>query len=165
MRPTHALLLIVIGIAALAAEPGPQLKFTDFKREGDSATVRLTDDNAVITIESPFGIGGVTATAMAGPWPREVTLRLRLKSLEGFTIVTDRLRASGSQGTSGKFEFSLRGAKGEFEKVSGGGDYVVAGTLDIRVEKRKDEIVVTLPANLLADTKSVRIEWIDAYRG
>ena len=57
------------------------------------------------------------------------------------------------------------GAKGEFEKVSGGGDYVVAGTLDIRVEKRKDEIVVTLPANLLADTKTVRIEWIDAYRG
>ena len=100
-----------------------------------------------------------------GPWPRDVAIRLRLKSLEGFTITTDRLRTHGSQGTSGKFEFSLRNAKGEFEKAPTGGDYLIAGTLDIRVERQKDEIVVTFPASLFADTKQVRIEWIDAYRG
>jgi hypothetical protein len=143
-----------------------EFKFGDFRREKDTAAVRVSDGKALFTITSSLGIGAVTIAAERGAWPRDVTVHLRpLKSLEGFSITTDRFRAHGSQGTSGKFEFSLRNAKGEFDKLPTGGDYVVSGTLDIRVEKGKDEIIVVFPANLFLDAKQVRIEWIDAYRG
>jgi hypothetical protein len=166
MKAICVLVTVVAAAMAAGADPAPpEFKFSDFQKPKDKAQASVEDGQAVIRISSSDGIGALTVKAKKGQWPRDVTVLIEgFSNLEQFSVTTDRLRAAVSLKQSGHAELSLRNAKGEFETYDRGGHYIIAGSLNITVEERKEGMAIIFPANLFADTESVKIGWIDAYR-
>jgi hypothetical protein len=166
MKAICVLAILVSLPTAPKPDPGrPEFEFSNFEKPKDTGKAYIEEGKAVIRITSSTGIGGVSVKAKKGQWPRDVTIVIEgITNLEQFAVTTDRLWAEGSLKESGHAELSLRNAKGELEKSSPDGHLIRAGWLDIRVEKRKEGMAIIFPANLCADTKSIRIGWIDAWR-
>jgi multidrug efflux system membrane fusion protein len=149
--------------------PQPTFEFKPSK-PGDSVAVRTEGKRTVLVISSKTGIGGLTIRLKGGEWPREVSLRFQydqgkgFHNLESFTLTTDRLWVGGKlSGEAEQLPFSFRNAAGEIEKDATGSQ-VISGSLRLRVQKGKEGIEATLPANLFVGSKEVTLGWIDAFR-
>ena len=165
-----AALGVVVAMAASVvggADPKPPVfEFADSQRPGDSGRVEVSGGKAVVVITSSTGIGGITVAATRGAWPRDVTVVVKggRKSLEGFTLTTDRLFARGSAQDTGRVPFYLKDAGGKIDipDPAKAGDR--AGELNVAVGEREEGMGLVLPANLLAGSKRLRVTWVDAFR-
>jgi hypothetical protein len=146
--------------SALAGEPAPAaFKFSAFQNDGDTVKAEVAEGNALLRITCPRGIGRCTVTAKKGTWPEHVAVLLEgFKELEHFELAIGRMRIEGSRKESGRFTLFFLDDDLDFNKRS------QVGTLEIKVEQRKDGIAVVCPARLFADADAVLLSWIDWYR-
>jgi hypothetical protein len=165
IRILFGLSVLCLAAAALqAAEPAFKIQQS---KPNDMITVRSDDKRTVVEIVSESGIGKATIERTDGPWPRDVTIRLRYKAdkafttLEGFRLNAERIRVDGNSKSSGQMRFFLADAQGKFPSD----EKSVAGSLNITVKPVDKALEVTLPANLLQGTRKIELEWIDFFRG
>jgi hypothetical protein len=131
----------------------------------DSIQFIQADQRTIIQISHAFGIGSAMISLRSGHWPRTVVLRFQYDQTRGFSmlenleITTTRLQLYGNPTISGKLPFRLSDAAGIFPK-----DDVVAGEMNVLVEKRNRAMEVTLPAHVFTGSQTVKLAWIDAYR-
>lgn len=163
---TATFLLALAATGTAGDEPKPPkppepvvLAFTGFANKADSVKAEAADDRVTLRVKSERGFGHFTATPDAGAWPRQVTVLFEgLNELEQFDASAGRLRIVGSRKTSGKFAVHFADADGKWTPGRS------VGTLDFRVEQRKDGILVTFPPDLVAGKEPLFVGWTDWYR-
>ena len=158
-------LLVLSLIAWLAANPSPARaeppKFSaSFRKAEDSLQTTLTNTGGVFRITTKSGIGDATIKRDSGAWPKTIRIELTVTSLESFTVQTDVCKLSAAPGfkDSAVFHFDRKGE--ELPDAKG-----AVFTLEFR--KRGDRLIeVTLPPGLCTpNTKVLKADWIDAFRG
>lgn len=150
-------LLVVASLCGQADEPPPKPEVTLQKLQ-DKATVRFKDEQAIISVESPSGIGRAEIKPAGGKWPKRIALSLRLKDLEGFYAEHDGLR----------IQTSLKHEKPEVSVPASGAERKAIPAEErhrIAIKRVGDHIEVELPTVLFSEgVKSIRLQWIDYYR-
>lgn len=162
----HTLLVVVcltvLSLAACApnSPASERPPYTAVPLKGDPViTFNTTDDQLLIDITSPTGIGSAAIEKASGPWPSPITIRLRVTGLESFkfryadTVIEVSV---SSQTNAVREEYTQPGATG----VTGPGDpYWLAVISD------EDYFDLKAPADFLKNGESkFTIEWIDFYR-
>jgi hypothetical protein len=141
------------------AKPGLLVRMD--KQEDVAETAVGRDGTAVVAVTSPSGIGRASLQPGEGtPWPRRVVVRLvGFTALEGFDAGNDDVTVHGRLG----------GENTEVRRVGAGGktgDAPDDGRYAMPMEQTDDGIEVTLPGALCREgVGTVRIQWVDAYRG
>lgn len=145
-------------LAVAADEPATQLKIV-LRKPQDKATLSIKDSRAVLAVESESGIGSAEITLAAGSWPKTIVLRLGVKDLEGFHAENGVLRIHTSLGHA-KPEVSQRAEDGKWKEAPAEDRHRIS------VRRAGDKIEVELPAVLFSEGRpSIRVQWIDYYRG
>jgi hypothetical protein len=172
------LALLTLGRFALADEgdvPSDQpakFKITT-KRKDDRVEVRVEKDKAVFSAHSPFGISQAVIERVGETWPKEVTLRLHLKALEGFRASNGRVNLDAAVSIQ-KGKAKVRWWKDSQEDAAldekspfwtdlriVGGD----GQPPKELPLRDGYFEATLPkAFFEGNPKSITLSWIDFYR-
>lgn len=162
-------LLCVSALIIFAAKPAHAKDTYKFEfpknKNTDSAQVQQENGKTIFVITSPSGISEVKVTLTQGQWPRQLVLRYLYKKdtgfryLESWGIRTETIAVHGSQRQSGAMPFYFQ----TLEDKSNPSD-PPAGTLDIRVQETDKAMEVTLPPNMLQNSKQIQLSWIDAYR-
>ena len=169
---------IVLAIVPTAFAAEPDLK-VELRKAEDKFVGNAEAKRTLYVITSPSGIGQVKVTRVSGIWPRNVALRFQYKpshrftNLEGFFLRTDRLEIRGfvrprrdkasPKGLESQLHFWFLGPDNA-TRTQGTGDVPPAGTLDVVVREAEGALEFSLPANLLGDTRTMTLDWIDAYR-
>ena len=131
------------------------------KKADDRVKVETPKGRVVLSVTSPSGIGSATIRPVAGTWPGDVVLRLRLRGLESLTVSDGKVTLAGSASHDGGRLFLKDGDR---EKNLDKGDPYWT---EIRVSGTgAGQFELMLPAALLKDSdKALTVSWIDFYRG
>jgi hypothetical protein len=154
-----ALVCAVSGLCVAAGHRDAGLTVAGWQHAEDAARVEFVDGLTVLRITSPRGFGRCDVTVGAAGWPDRVAVLLeQYEELERFELTVGRLQASGSRRVSGSFELYARTHRPD------GGPRRPVGTLDVRVDRRDDGVLVTLPAGLCGGDDTLHLEWTDWLR-
>ena len=160
--------MLVLTFALLAGDPvQPQFEYTALSQPADKVAATVEKNRVAFAVTSTRGIGGATINLKGGEWRRDVVILLTyadgtgFKNLENFRLRTDRISATGSIKSSGKVMFTFLDAKGEREELEPGDS---GGTLDLKMVQSDKGIELRLPPNMLAGSKFLTLNWVDAYR-
>ena len=174
-------LLLATTSLAFADEPKttPPKLLSELRKPGDTFVARTEAHRTVYVITSPSGIGDAKITRAEGEWPRHVALRLQYEQgrpftmLEAFSFRTDRLEVNSALGripekaqrepVPVKLNFWFVSSAGE-PKFQYTGRIPAAGTLDATVQVNDGSLEIVLPADCLTESKTLRLDWIDAFR-
>jgi hypothetical protein len=174
-RQAAGLSLFALGCFSLSLDPAdanqpqpkPEVKTIGFtykpRKAEDSLNAALTKDGGVIFgVTSKSGIGGAEIILTQGDWPQKLSLHfLGFKDyLESFNIGNGKVMLSAALRDRPKTTWYFdQAGKPVNEK-----DRAVY-TMTIEVNEKERRIEVTLPPNLCTkETKSLKVEWIDAFR-
>lgn len=125
----------------------------------DAARVEVVDGVTVLRITSSHGFGRCDVRAGDAGWPDRVAVLLEgFEELERFELTVGRLHAAGSRRASGAFELFVR------DPEPAAAPRRPIGTLDVRVERRDDGVLVTLPARMCDADEPLHLEWTDWLR-
>ena len=185
MRSTHIRSGMLLHLAMISCVFGEEPKMappklqSELRKKEDTFVPRTEGKRTVYVITSPSGIGDAKITRLAGEWPRHTALKLQYEQgraftrLEGVSLRTDRLEVNGPLGgipekanrepvpVKLNFWFVSKAGEPEFQHT---GEIPVAGTLDATVQVEDGGLELVLPADCLTESKSLKIDWIDAYR-
>lgn len=154
-----ALACAVSGLCGAAGHRDDGLTVAGWQHADDAARVEVVDGLTVLRITSPRGFGRCDVTAGEAGWPDRVAVLLEgFKELERCELTFGRLQASGSRRASGAFELYVRDSRPAAVPRR------PVGTLDVRVDRRDDGVLVALPAGLCDDDDTLHIEWTDWLR-
>ena len=165
-----SLLLVSCGGVSAGAQPG-EPEFTIItKNPDDQVSVQYENGTAQIDIQSPTGIGTASFELISGTMPEAMTLRLHLKGLEQFRLLSaqDRIAASISSGEPLRVDSeSLLSSGAESPLLPGHPLWmeieIVSAEKKIPLEEGYFE--VTVPQEFIQNVdKTFEIEWIDFYR-
>ena len=149
----------VAGLCMAAGHRDAGLTVAGWQHAEDAARVEVVDGLTVLRITSPRGFGRCDVTAGEAGWPDRVAVLLEgFKELERCELTVGRLHASGSRRASGAFELSVRDPR------PAAAPRQPVGTLDVKVERRGDGVLVTLPAGLCGGDDTFHLEWADWLR-
>src|SRR5262245_62174031 len=100
-------LLIACASQPANAQAGDEPVFTVTTKNQDDQ-VDIQHENGITTadIHSPTGIGSATFELVSGAMPESVILRLHLKGLEEFRLVSDQATIAASGSSSDLFQVS-----------------------------------------------------------
>ena len=151
-----------------------------------TATVTQEDGRALIDVTDPRGINGLTARLIAGEWPAEIIIRLRLRGLEQLTIqYGDLTIATGvsSSGAPAALTISTVDEAGTVQSASPSADIyypdislvtpngtvavgpLAAGERPVFPLPEGSTFEITMPPHFFHDAPdSFSIQWIDFYR-
>ena len=139
------------------------------KKPDDRVEVEAKEAATVFTVISRSGIGNATISRRNGGWHGRVVLRLRLAGLESLTVSSGRVKLAASVLSHSGHPRLLRRIEKDQEKSV---DKDSPFWLEIKmvggqtVPLKGGYFEMTLPAALFQDgPKSLKIEWIDFYRG
>jgi len=135
------------------------------KNPEDLVDIQMQDGAAQIDIQSPTGIGSASFELESGAMPENVTLRLHLKGLEGFRLLSARDQISAS--VSGDTQTIL--SSGTESPLSPGDPLWVEIEIVSEAEKKipldQGYFEVTVPQEFIRNAGEMfEIEWIDFYR-
>jgi hypothetical protein len=171
----HTSLLLLLFLASCASQTAdaqseaPEFRVRASNAE-DAIAILAEDSLTIIDIQSDFGIGSATFDLIAGTMPRTLTVRLHLRGLEEFRVVSGEATVGASLSTGGAgFPVSQR-------IVSSDGEIPILLVhplwLDIRtvpesaslpLEEGYFEIV--LPETFLQGAGTLfELHWVDFYR-
>lgn len=154
-----ALVCVVSGLCGGAGHRDDGLMVAGWQHADDAARVGVVDDLTVLRITSPRGFGRCDVTAGEAGWPDRVAVLLEgFEELERCELTFGRLHASGSRRASGAFELFL------CDSQPAATPRRPVGTLDVRVDRRDDGVLVTLPAGLCGVDDTLHLEWTDWLR-
>lgn len=151
---------VLFGLFAVAEEkPDVKFTFTDLQNKQDAVTTERVDGKTLLRLKSPRGIGSCTVTAEKGTWPDEVAVLFAdFAELEHFEMSLGRMYIHGSRKTSGQFDLFYLDNDRNHNKRSR------IGSIDAKVERRKDGILLVLPRLFFADADKVTLHWISWLR-
>lgn len=124
-------------------------------KAGTTTMVSLDFAASIIDVTCPRGIGGMMVSVPDGKWPALLTLRLHLKGMENFTVksATTTVTAEVNSGTH-----VVR------QNITMANQLDITDESSLKVHAGDDFFDVTLPTNILRDTKELTVSWIDFYR-
>jgi hypothetical protein len=138
------------------------------ENEGDEAVIYFQEEKALIDVRSATGIGGFTAELVAGPWPSEIVVRLRLRGLEGLNVsygdVAVSTGVSHSGGDARPIVLAMTKSDGGIDSASPSASMyypiILAGA-----DEAGQYFDIALPAGFFQQDYSVfTMRWIDFYR-
>ncbi len=143
------------------------------KRDDDKVEVKVENDNAKVSIHSPFGISQAAIERRGENWPDSVTLRLHLKGLEKLKVTNGETTLKAAVSSHGgkqpvrlwmdDREESLLDVKSPFWMTVRmvGEDGKPTGTIPLV----NGYFEMRLPKGLFeGNPKSLAVNWIDFYR-
>ncbi|MGB8853365.1 MAG: hypothetical protein WCC69_07365 [Pirellulales bacterium] len=149
----------VAGLCVAAGHRDAGLTVAGWQHPEDAARVEVVDGLTLLRITSPRGFGQCDVTAGNAGWPDRIAVLLAdLEELERIEFTVGRLHASGSRRASGAFELCVRDPRPAAVPRR------PIGTLDVRVDRRDDGVLVTLPAGLCDGDDMLHLEWTDWLR-
>lgn len=124
-------------------------------KAGTTTTVEQDFGASMIDVTCPRGIGGMMVSVPDGKWPALLTLRLHLKGMENFTIKSSvgTITAEVNSGTH-----VVR------QNIAMANQLDITDESSLKVHAGDDFFDVTLPTDILRDTKDFTVSWIDFYR-
>jgi hypothetical protein len=169
----HTILLICLLLSGCAGEPAtaPTQEAPVFSVEtqnaDDEVTLRFREEQTVIEIQSPTGIGSAAFRLEAGQLPERIIARLHLAGLEELRLVTEEVTVAASVSEE-KVE-SQRKILGNSEQALRSSD---ALWLDIQIVSESATLPledgyfeIHFPAAFIQQSGGVfEIHWIDFYR-
>ncbi len=169
---TVLLLASIVGMTNCVTACSDESSFrVTTKRDDDVVSVTLKQNQAVLSVLSPFGISQAVIERSGNRWPSSVTLRLHLKGLEKFKVTNgkDTLEAAVSS-HDGKVRLWKDGKEDSpldskhpywMEMRRAGKDSSPVKT----IPWKDGYFEMRLPKALFADNpKSITLNWIDFYR-
>ena len=142
------------------------------KNQDDQVNVQYVDGVTVIDVQSHTGIGSAKFELESGAMPENVVVRLHLKGLEGFRLISNQAIIAASASSSGSFsinnqQVNLSGSEYSISPIDPLWMKIeivpVRATKKIPLEEGYFEI--TVPREFLRNTEnSFEIQWIDFYR-
>jgi len=171
----HTSLLMCLFLISCASQPAsaqdskPEFRVTA-KNADDRITVLDEDSQTVIDIHSDFGIGSASFELVSGSMPDPLLLRLHLKGLEDFQLISSQTIVAASISSSGVFHFiSQRVVSSTLDQPILSIDPLWMN-IDIVSENRKIPLEegyfeITLPREFIRNAgNSFEVKWIDFYR-
>lgn len=163
---TLAAAALLVACAGFGEEPA--LIDVTLDKPGDTVTVTQADDRVLIDVTSPTGIGGLEAKLTGGAWPEQVTVRLRLRGLEGLEIRYGDITLSTGMASSGApgpgLMLSITQPDGTIDSASPSAD-IYYPVIQQGADAASDYFDVTLPPHFYVGAyESFELNWIDFYR-
>ena len=164
------LLVLAVLVTTTAGDDSPPFKINT-KRDNDKVEVKVEQDKAVFSVQSPVGISQAIIQRTNDKWPDAMVFRLHLKGLEKLRVTNDmqQLEASVSS-SSGKVRLWKDGK--ENSPLDAKSPYWMKLRMVGRDGKRAQSIPLKngyfemqLPkAFFEGNPKSITVNWIDFYR-
>ncbi len=171
----HTSLLMCLFLVSCAAQPADaQTEEPEFRVRAKNAddVITLLDENfqTIIDIHSDFGLGTAAFDLTSGNMPQTIVVRLHLKGLEDFRVISTEATVGASVST-GEAGFPVRerivSSSVEFPILSLHPLWMTVNTVSesasIPLEDGYFEITIP-PGFLRGAGKSFEIQWIDFYR-
>jgi hypothetical protein len=70
------------------------------KNPEDQVAIQFKDNTTLIEIQSPLGIGSATFTLESGDMPERIVIRIHVKGLEEFQLISEQITLSASVSSS-----------------------------------------------------------------
>ena len=155
------------------AQSGGELVFNVIaKNKDDQIDIQYENGTTTIDIHSPTGIGAAKFELESGSMPEEVILRLHIKGLEEFRLVSNQTTIAASSSSSEIFNVSNQSV------ISAGSEYYIPpiDPLWMDIEIVSDETIkkipleegffeITVPKEFIRSAgNSFEIQWIDFFR-
>lgn len=147
-----------------------QFKITT-KRADDMVDVEVKDASMVFSIHSPFGISQTVIERTDGNWSDFVMLRLHLKGLENFKVITGKVTLEAAVSSQdghvrlwrdGKEDSPLDSKSPYWMEIRMVGN---DGKPTTAIPLKDGYFEIPLPKALFEDNpKSITVNWIDFYR-
>lgn len=142
------------------------------KNQDDQINIQYVNGITVIDLQSPTGIGSAKFELESGGMPEKILLRLHLKGLEGFRLISNQATIAASASSGGVFEVS------DQRVISSGSEYSIMpiDPLWMKIEIVSDQATkkipleegyfeITVPKEFIRNAgDSFEIQWIDFYR-
>jgi len=140
------------------------------KNAEDQLVFQYKDNTTTIEINSPFGIGSAKFKLESGDMPERIVLRLHLRGLEEFRLISDQVTIAASVSSSGGLKTqSQRKIFRDSEQIMLAFDplwleiEIVSDSEQIPLKEGYFEIV--FPKGFMQQSgDSFEIQWIDFYR-
>lgn len=165
MKCKIILIILLMCIMVIMSEA----KNSDYRflleKPDDKITIVNAEKGTIFVVSSKSGIGSGSITLKSGKWSKYISFRFQyidgkgFDNLEAFGLTTKSFQVRGSIKQSGNMPFYLPDNDGKFDQ-----DTILAGYLNIKVEKNNGAVEIILPANLLNGMSKVDFSWIDAFR-
>jgi len=161
------------GKAIKTVKTAPGTAFQIHGKNPGAVMVTGDDLRTVFTIQDARGIGSATIRREDGQWPQKVIVNAQLRSLEHFAITSGdvKLAASVLSHSGNRQLLHLwRGDKEGPQLTREGGHWMEIRTLDADrkpiagLPPAGGCFEMSIPNALLAETKELRLDWIDFYR-
>ena len=155
------------------AQSGGEPVFTVTTKNQDDQ-IHINYENGVTTfdIHSPTGIGSAKFDLESGSMPQKLILRLHLKGLEGFRLVSSQATIAASGSSSEVFhvtgqsviaagnEFSITPIDPLWVKVE-----IVSDQADKKIPLEEGYFEIVVPKEFIRSAgNSFEVQWIDFYR-
>ena len=143
-------------------------------RKAQARVAKTREDTAIFDVECPRGIGSAEITLKSGAWPDTLLVRLHLRGLESFKVSDGTTTVEASVSSHGDHAVRVYRMESNAEKGIERGSplWTEIKALDVdgkpmgKIPLDKGHFEVTVPkAFLNSQTKTIRLEWIDFYRG
>ena len=151
----------------------PGTAFQIHGKNPGAVTATGDDLQTVFTIQDPRGIGSATVRREDGQWPQKVTVRAQLRGLEHFAITSGDVTLTASvlshSGNRQLLHLWRDGKEGP-QLTRESEHWMEIRTLDADgkpvtgLPPDGGCFAMTLPQVLFAETKEVRLDWINFYR-
>ncbi len=165
-----AAILVLTVSARICADDTPPFKITT-KRSDDRVEVRSENPKVVFDVRSPFGISSATIERTTEQWPDTIEIQLRLKGVEYFKALTDKLRLEASVSSQSGDVRLWKDGKEDSHLNSKSPYWMAIRIMDgdgkpSKVIPLKDGYFeMQLPKRFFeGNPTSIELEWIDFYR-
>ena len=142
------------------------------KNRDDQVNVQYVDGGTVIDVQSPTGIGSARFELESGGMPENMVLRLHLKGLEEFRLISNQAVIVASGSSSGSFsindqrvnssesEYSITSIDPLWMKIE-----IVPAQAAKKIPLQEGYFEITVPKEFIRNSgNSFEIQWIDFYR-
>lgn len=141
--------------------------FFQNRKRDDTVTAKAKQDNVVIDIVSPSGIGGTSITRKTATWPDRMILRFHLAGLENVSVTANTLTLSASVLSHGEFTKHVHWTPDHLEALDPGllRTFTADGKPTDKLPGKGGWFELTIPQRMFDQAgDKLEINWIDFYR-
>lgn len=151
-----AVILFLVASVACAGLPEPQLK-VELRKAEDSAELTLTDNAAVVTVNSRSGIGSASLLRIGELWPARLLIRLPIGGLESLEMANGLIHLRTSLQRAKRARYWMAGkSERQFDPD---------GTLEMTITTTDGVVEIIVPSEMMdPNPEAIHFTWIDFFR-